>query len=94
MENSSRIFSEIFIFWVVTQAVLLENSSNFFFSKFQFWGVKQAVLLENSSIRMFWLKPYIIYGIWYVTFGLDECTSKTAYVTPQNSSIDDWMSFQ
>ena len=31
MENSSRNFSEIFIFRVVTQAVLLENSSNFFF---------------------------------------------------------------
>ena len=27
MENSSRNFSEIFIFWVVTQAVLLKNSS-------------------------------------------------------------------
>ena len=27
MENSSRNFSEIFIFWVVTKAVLLENSS-------------------------------------------------------------------
>ena len=27
MENSSRIFSEIFVFRVVTQAVLLENSS-------------------------------------------------------------------
>ena len=27
LENSSRNFSEIFIFWVVTQAVLLENSS-------------------------------------------------------------------
>merc|ERR1711917_114251 len=26
--GSSRNFSEIFIFWVVTQAVLLENSSN------------------------------------------------------------------
>ena len=31
LENSSRIFSEIFIFWVVTQAVLLENSSRQFF---------------------------------------------------------------
>ena len=30
LENSSRNFSEICIFWVVTQAVLLENSSNFF----------------------------------------------------------------
>ena len=50
VENSSRNFSEIFIFWVVTQAVLLENSSNFFL-KFQFWGVTQAVLLENSSIK-------------------------------------------
>ena len=27
MENSSRNFPKIFIFWVVTQAVLLENSS-------------------------------------------------------------------
>ena len=49
MENSSRNFSEIFIFWVVTQTVLLENSSNVF-SKFEFWGVTQTVLLENSSI--------------------------------------------
>ena len=31
LENSSRNFSKIFIFWVVTQAVLLENSSSFFF---------------------------------------------------------------
>ena len=30
MENSSKNFSKIFIFRVVTQAVLLENSSNFF----------------------------------------------------------------
>ena len=50
MENSSRNFPKIFIFWVVTQAVLLENSSSFF-SKFQFWGVTQAVLLENPSIK-------------------------------------------
>ena len=50
LENSSRNFSKIFIFWVVTQAVLLENSSSFF-SKFKFWGVTQTVLLENSSIK-------------------------------------------
>ena len=50
LENSSKNFSEIFIFWVVTQAVLLENSSSFF-SKFQFWGITQTVLLENSSIK-------------------------------------------
>ena len=31
MENSSRKFSEIFIFRIVTQAVLLESSSNFCF---------------------------------------------------------------
>ena len=42
MENSSRNFSEIFIFRVVTQ----------------------AVLLENSSIRIFWLKPFMICNIW------------------------------
>ena len=57
MENSSRNFSEIFIFRVVTQAVLLENSSiknhEYLFSFFQFWGVTQTVLLENSSIRIF-----------------------------------------
>ena len=50
MENSSRNFSEIFIFRVVTQ----------------------AVLLENSSIRIFYWNH-----IWYVTFGLDEFSSKT-----------------
>ena len=37
LENSSRNFSKIFIFRVVTQTVYLENSSNFF-SKFQIWG--------------------------------------------------------
>ena len=42
MENLSRNFSEIFIFQVITQ----------------------AVLLENSSIRIFWLKPYMICNIW------------------------------
>ena len=30
MENWYRNFSKIFIFWVVTQAILLENSSSFF----------------------------------------------------------------
>ena len=37
LENSSRNFSKIFNFRVMTQTVYLENSSNFF-SKFQFWG--------------------------------------------------------
>ena len=32
-------------------------------------------------------------NIWYGTFGLDEFSGKTACVTPQNSPIDDWMSF-
>ena len=61
MENSSRNFSEIFIFRVITQAVFLENSSikNHDLSIFiQLWGVTQTVLLENSSIWFFWLKPY------------------------------------
>ena len=57
MENSSRKFSEMFIFRVVTQAVLLENSSiknhEYLFSFFQFWGVTQTVLLENSSRQFF-----------------------------------------
>ena len=66
MENSSGNFTEIFIFRVVTQAVLLENSSIHFFD----WN-----------------------HIWYVTFGLDEFSIKTACVTPQNCPIDDWMNF-
>ena len=66
---------------------LLEKSS-IFFLKFQFLGVTQNVLLENSSIQFFdWNH------IWYVTFGLDELSSKMAHVTPQNSPIDDWVGF-
>ena len=46
------------------------------------------ILLESSFIRFFdWNH------IWYVTIGLDEFSSKKACVTPQNSPIDDWMSF-
>ena len=63
MENSSRNFSKIFIFWVVTQAVLLENSS-----------------IKNH--RFYWNH------IWYVTFGLDEFSSKTFCVTPQNWNFE------
>jgi len=50
LENSSRNFSEIFIFWVVTQAVPPENSSRHF-SKFHFWGVTQAASPENPSTK-------------------------------------------
>ena len=39
MENSSRNFSEIFIFRVVTQAFLLENSSIRFFDWNHIWCV-------------------------------------------------------
>jgi len=56
---------------------IMENLSRNF-KKFR--GVTQAVLLENSSLR-------------YVTFGLDEFFCRMASVTPQNSLIDDWMSF-
>ena len=37
LEKSSRIFSEISVFWGVRQTLFLENSS-IFFSKFQFSG--------------------------------------------------------
>ena len=53
MENSSKNFSEILIFQVVTQAVLLENSSiknhEYLFNS----GASHRPLLENSSIRIF-----------------------------------------
>ena len=70
-------------YWKTHPLKLLSTYSVFF----QFWGVTQTVLLENSSIRIF------IYDIWYVTFGLDEFSSKTACAMPQTSPIDDWMSF-
>ena len=62
MENSSRIFSKIFNFRVVTQAVLLENWSIRFFD----WN-----------------------HIWYVTFCLDEFSSKTACVTTRKMKISE-----
>ena len=80
MEHSSRNFSEIFIFRVITQAVFLENSSikNHDLSIFiQLWGVTQTVLLENSSIRFFDLNHI---PVLYVTFGLGEFSSKTVSV--------------
>ena len=70
MENSSRNFTEIFIFGVVIQAVLLENSS-IFFRNFNSGASWQTVLLKNLS-----------------TFGLDEFSSKTAFVTPQNINFE------
>ena len=53
---------------------------------------------SGASHRPFYWKthPFEFFDwnhIWYVTFGLDEFSSKTACVTPQNSPIDDWMSF-
>ena len=53
---------------------------------------------SGSSYRPFYWKthPFDFFGwnhIWYVTFGLDEFSSKTVCVTPRNSPIDDWMSF-
>ena len=38
----------------------------------EFWDVTQTVLLENFSVRIFGWNH-----IWYVTFGLDEFSSKT-----------------
>ena len=89
LENSSRNFSEIFIFRVVRQAwPLLENSSiknhDYLFSFFQSSGVTQAVLLENSPIRIFdWN------NIWYVTFDLDEFSSKMAWVATLKMKISE-----
>ena len=54
LENSSRNFSEIFIFWVVTQAVLLENSSSQFFkSFFNLFKLRQKkpLFLEEKQVN-------------------------------------------
>ena len=92
MENSSRNFSEIFIFRVVTQAVLLENSSiknpEYLFNFFDSWASHRPFYWKTHPFEFFDCNH-----IWYVTFGLDEFSSKAACVTPQNSPIDDWMSF-
>jgi len=60
-----------------------------FFLKFSFPG---------SSHRPFYWKthPFEFFEwnhIWYVAIGMDEFSSKMACVTPQNSPIDDWISF-
>ena len=39
------------------------------------------------------LSIFFDWHIWYVAFDLDEFSSETACITPQNFSIDDWMSF-
>ena len=51
MENSSKFFSEIFIFRVVTQAILLENSSIriFLTEKWSGFSTKCFLLYEFSS---------------------------------------------
>ena len=94
MENLSRIFfSEIFIFRVVTQAILLENESiknhEHQFSFWQFWCVTQNILLETHANQML----HIIYEF-SQKIDMDEFSSKMFCVTAQNSPIDDWMSFE
>ena len=66
----------------------MENSSRNFLETF----------ISGSSHRPFYLKthPFEFFDwnhIWHVTFGLDKFSSKTDYVTPQKSLIDDWMRF-
>ena len=75
LENSSRNFSKILNFRVMTQTVYLENSSNFF-RIFNFGVVSQTVLLENLSIRIFVSKN-----------GLDEFSSNTVLLISQNFPI-------
>ena len=63
LENSSRNFSKIFIFRVVTQTVYLENSSNFF-SKFQFWGRELDRLPGKLIHSIFSIKSFMIWNVW------------------------------
>ena len=50
-----------------------------------------------SHMPFYWkTHPFVFFDwshIWYVTFGLDKFSTKTDCATPQNSPIDDWISF-
>ena len=58
LENSSRNFSKILIFWVVRQAVLLENSSSFFFRNLNsgashrpfYWKTHPLKIMDTYSV--------------------------------------------
>ena len=64
MENSSKHFSGILIFWSSGKFLRPFYLKTYpFFSKFQFKGVTQTLSVENSSIR-FLLKSYMICNIW------------------------------
>ena len=59
---------------------------------FHFW-LTRLLAVSGTSHRPFYWKthPFEFFDwiyIWYVTFGLDDLSSKTACVTPQNSPID------
>ena len=60
LENSSRNFSKIFIFRVVTQTVYLENSSNFF-SKFQIRG-RELDRLPGKLIHWKIMSTYSVFS--------------------------------
>ena len=91
MENSSRNFSEISshfphrpFYWKTHPFKIMRTYSVFFNS--------------GASHRPFYWKthPFDFFEwnhIWYLTFGLDEFSCKTACQTPHDSQIDDWMSF-
>ena len=72
MENSPRNFSEIFIFRVVTQTVLLENSSNFF-RTFNSGASHRPFCWKTHPFDFFARNHLLI----QVTFGLDGFSSKT-----------------
>ena len=72
IENKTS-FNSVFLVQVVQLIYNLYNEP--FLTEILVWRVStQAVLLVNSSIRFFWPKPYV----WYITFGLNEFSSKTA----------------
>ena len=87
--------------WLVETLELSPLSANF-------WEISETVVLEISfnrqlensgaSHRLFYWKthPFEFFernDMWYVAIGMDKFSSKMACVTPQNSPIDDWISF-
>ena len=79
MENSSRNFSEIFIFRVVTRAVLLENSSIFF---------EISILGRHNSKPFYWkTRPLKIMSISFQYSVFFQIWDVTQTVLLENSSI-------
>ena len=94
-------YSWTFLIYESPVSNFLENSSRFF-PKFQFPGHELDRFLENSSINFLWV-PIINIGAWarpisgklvHIWMSFPETgLCHAAWLMPQNTKIDDWMSF-